>query len=119
MSDLAAQIAYAQKELLAIKSGFAGNPQRFRQAVVTTQTFTLNLPRPAIITVAFEYDDWPQLYDHVYDNTAGFDYGTGFFDRKEFYKWRSAYEIPGDNYTITCTLLSEKPPTLFTIEVEP
>ena len=119
MSNLIEQIAAAQKELNAIKAGFAGDKKRFSQATITEQTFTLTVIKPLTITVAFEKPDFPQLYVSTYNNTIGSAYAENLFDRKTLYQWRMGLNIVADNYTFSCTLLSEQTPTLFTLVQDP
>lgn len=115
MSDIATKIAQIQKELIALKTGFAGDERRFTASTVTEQSFTLSPTKPLRIIVDFEYTDFPQLFTQTYSNTSSFAYQGNLFTRKNLYEWWLGWTLPNENYTFTCTLLSEKPPTLFTL----
>lgn len=119
LSDLISRIVYAKRELAALKAGFSGDERRFSEAVITQQSFTLNITKPLTVTVAFPNQDFPQLYTSVYDNTSGIPYGANLFDRKNLYQWRMGLSIAAHNYTITAVLLSEQTPTSFVLVQDP
>lgn len=119
MSSLNEQIARAKKELVALKTGFAGNEQRFTQSTATEQQFTLTVTKPLTITVVFDEPDFPQLFVSAYNNTTATPYSDNLFVRKNLYVWRMGLGIPANNYTFTCLLLSESAPTSFTLVQDP
>lgn len=121
MSDIAKQIAIAQKELVALKAGFAGNEQRFFPATVTEQIFTLTTDKPIIVSATFDTLDFPELYCSVTSGTFPtiVVYNSELFVRKSDTEWRmnppSASSL---FYTLTCSLISQRPPTTFTASAE-
>lgn len=122
MSNLIDQVAYAQKELVAIKAGLSGNQQRFLPTVATSQTFLITVnDKPVVISATFALDDFPQLYAAVQYTTGGLPVILQYkaFRRQSLYSWRmtEAWGLSVD-YTINCTLISQRAPTTFTIAAE-
>lgn len=111
MSDFVARVARANKELAALKAGFAGGEKQFYPATVTQQTFNIYSGSPLLIRVGFAKQDFPQLYTFI-NVTGG---GPGLFIRKNFYEWRCRNAL-FTTITVDCVLLSQEPPTSFTIE---
>ena len=122
MSNIIAQVAYAQKELKAIKAGFAGGEDRFFPAVATNQTFLITVnDKPVVISATFDLDDFPQLYAAVQYTNGGppviLQYKA--FKRQGIYSWRMTEAWGGSvDYTINCTLLSQRSPSSFTCVAE-
>jgi hypothetical protein len=119
LSDLITRIAKAKKELIALKAGFGGDQQRFLPTVATQATFNITSSKALIIRATFAHDDFPQLYAAV-----SFTIGAAppvilqykAFIRKSYYEWRYCEEWIGTpNYTIVCTLVSQRAPTSFVI----
>lgn len=119
MSSLDVGLATIATELNALKAGFAGGQAQFRTSTVTVELFTLTVTKPLTITVAFSQPDFPQLYTSTYNNTTSFLYVGNTFQRKDLYQWRMGFQLAPENYTFTCLLLSENPPTSFTLVQDP
>lgn len=119
MSNIVEQIAYARKELQAIKTGFAGDEQRFFPSVTTSQTFVITVTdKPIVIAATFAKNDFPQLFASVSLVIGAappvvLQYKA--FDRETLYSWRMAeYWGSAATYTIQCMLLSQRAPATFT-----
>ena len=121
MSDIAKQIAYAEKELAAIKAGFSGDEKRFFPAIATPATFNITSDNPIIISASFAYQDFPQLYARVSYTSGGPPVILNYkaFIRKSLYSWRMCEEqLAPVNYTIECILVSQRAPTSFVVSEE-
>lgn len=122
LSNIATRIANAKRELLALKAGFAGDEQRFFTATATEETFNISSNDPIIIRADFEYRDFPQLYVRAQYTVGAFPpvlFNYDPFVRTNLYEWRMSEETSGvANWTINAVLVSQRTPTLFTIEAE-
>lgn len=114
LSDLVAQIAYAKKELAAIKAGFTGDETRFDTATVTTQVFSgVNSTHANVIRVDFPYQDFPQFYVEGSDSFPAIYHDLGI--RKNLYEFFIP-KLLGSSASLTVTLISQYTPTVFVVE---
>lgn len=115
MSDLTQEIADAQRELLAIKSGFSGTSAMFTGATVTTQSFTLTPTTSMLITVAFEYKEYPEMYVTGQRLAPTGGVFVGYAQRRSLYEWYIEYQPYFGTMQWDCILISEHPPLSFTL----
>lgn len=115
MSDLTKEIADVQRELNAIKTGFSGTAEMFTGAVATQASFTLTPTTSMLITVAFEYTDFPDISITGVRSlpTPAILVGRGI--RRSLYEWYIEYEAIFGTVRWDCILFSNTPPTLFTL----
>lgn len=115
MSDLITDVADIQRELLAIKTGFSGTPAMFTGATVTTQSFNITPTTSMIITVDFEYLDYPDIFITGVRSlpTPAVLVGRGI--RRSLYEWYIEYEAIFGTVRWDCYLISEHAPTVFTL----
>lgn len=115
MSNIATEIADIQRELLAMKAGFSGDYNTFTGQTVTIQNFILTPTRPMIVTVDFEYREFPEIIITGFSIPPGTVY-TGYQQRYNLYQWYVPYNVAFGNMKFECVLFSENPPTLFTLQ---
>lgn len=115
MSSLTEEIADAQRELLAIKSGFSGTSAMFTGATVTTQSFTLTPTSSMLITVAFEYKEYPEMYVTGQRLAPTGGVFVGYAQRRSLYEWYIEYQPYFGTVRWDCILISEHPPLSFTL----
>jgi hypothetical protein len=115
LSSLTEEIADAQRELLAIKSGFSGTSAMFTGATVTTQSFTLTPTTSMLITVAFEYKEYPEMYVTGQRLAPPGGVFVGYAQRRSLYEWYIEYQPYFGTMQWDCILISEHPPLSFTL----
>lgn len=115
MSNIAKRIADCQKELLAIKSGFKGTSAMFTAATITEQSFNLTPTTSMLVTVDFEYRDFPDLTITGIRSLPSPAVVIGRGVRRSLYEWYIEYESLFGTIQWDCILYSENPPTLFTL----
>ena len=115
MSSLTEEIADAQRELLAIKSGFSGTSAMFTGSTVTSRSFTLTPTTSMLIAVAFEYKEYPEMYvtgQRLAPTSAVL---PGYAQRRSLYEWYIEYQPIFGTVQWDCILISEHAPTSFTL----
>lgn len=115
MSDITERIAVAQKELLALKSGFSGTPAMFTAATVTQASFNITPTSGMLITVAFEYRDFPDIFITGVRSLPSPLAFVGYGIRRSLYEWYIEYDAAFGTIRWDCTLYSNTPPTSFTL----
>lgn len=115
MSNLTTRIADIQRELLAIKAGFSGTAQMFTGATVTTQSFNIVPTTSMLVTVDFEYRDFPDIFITGVRSLPSPAVFVGYGIRRSLYEWYIEYDSAFGTIRWDCILFSERPPTLFTL----
>lgn len=115
MSDIAKRIADAQRELLAIKSGFSGTSAMFTGATVTQQSFPMVPTTSMLITVDFEFREFPDISVTGVRSLPSPAIFAGYAIRRSLYEWYIEYDASFGTIQWDCVLYSENPPTLFTL----
>lgn len=115
MSDLITDIADARRELNAIKTGFSGTSAMFTGATVTTQSFAMTPTTGMLVTVDFEYRDFPDMTITGVRSLPSPAIFVGYGVRRSLYEWYIEYDAAFGTITWNCILFSEQAPTLFTL----
>lgn len=115
LSSVPQEIADIKRELAAIKAGFKGTPVEFTGATLTSQSFTITPTTSMIITVDFEYTEYPELYVSGVRLLPSAVIYVGYAHRRSLYEWYIEYDVAFGTVRWDCLLISENPPTLFTL----
>lgn len=115
MSDLITDVADARRELNAIKAGFSGTSAMFTGATITSQSFNTVPTTGMLITVDFEYTDFPDMNITGIRSLPSPAVIIGRGIRRSLYEWYIEYEALFGTIRWDCILTSENPPTLFTL----
>lgn len=116
MSNLAKRVADAKRELLALKAGFSGTSEMFTGATVTQQSFNITPTTSMLITVDFEYRDFPDIFITGVRSLPSPAIFVGWGIRRSLYEWYIEYDAAFGTIRWDCVLFSEKPPTSFTLQ---
>lgn len=115
MSDLVKQLSNIERELKAIKAGFKGTSEMFTGATITEESFTLTSTTSMLITVDFEYRDYPDMFITGTQTLPAPVVLAGYGIRRSLYEWYIEYDPAFGTITWECTLFSNHPPTSFTL----